>query len=79
MERFRKVDLNALDEDQLKQVESLLSAKVSDVVFKAVKEANEFLNVYGIQARMVMEISPKEEHVNLKGEEDNVIEEEVNG
>lgn len=68
MKRNRKVDLNLLDETQLLQVESLLSAKISDIVARAVSEANEFLNVYGIQARMAMELSPKDEGANLKTE-----------
>jgi hypothetical protein len=79
MKRYRKVDLNDLDEVQLMQVENLLSAKVSEVVSKAVAEANEFLNVYGIQARMIMELSPKEKGANLKDEEGTNVEEKVNG
>lgn len=56
IDRKRRIDVNKLTNEQLAELEAKLSEKVSLIVNTAVKEANKYLNVYGLEARMHLEI-----------------------
>ena len=46
MERVRKIDVNSLSEQELKNLEDTLSKKILDISEKATAEANKYLNIY---------------------------------
>ena len=54
--RERKIDVNKLSNEQLEELQNKLSKKVSEIANNAVNEANKYLKVYGLEARMVLEI-----------------------
>lgn len=58
MERIKKVDLESVSEEQFEIIQEMLNKKMTEIVNKAVSDANKYLNVYGIQARMVLELKP---------------------
>jgi len=61
MERNRKIDLNKIPDDQAKAVEETLSKKMTEIINKALEEANKYLNVYGMEAKMLLEITEKKD------------------
>lgn len=60
MERTRKVDVNKLSEQDLKNIEDTISKKMKEIVDKATSEANRYLNVYGYEAIMAIQFKPME-------------------
>ncbi len=68
MERIRKVNVESLSSEQLKQIEETLSKKVIEITDKAVAEANKYLNVYGFEAVMAIQFKEleTEEEQSLK-------------
>jgi hypothetical protein len=61
MERIRKVDVEKLSDQDLKNVEDMISKKMKEITEKAIVEANRYLNVYGYEAIMAIQFKPKEE------------------
>lgn len=55
-----KINLENLKEEDLARIEKLISNKLIDIVNKANIDANLFLKDYGIQARIVLELTKKE-------------------
>ena len=60
--RLRTINVDKLDNEQLKAIEAKLIEKVSPIVAKAIADANKFLNPYGLTANIGFEIveSPKQ-------------------
>lgn len=52
MNRTRFVDVESLPEDQLEQIQQQLGNKIREIVDQACEQANKFLNVYGMEAKM---------------------------
>lgn len=63
MERIRKVDLNKVSDDQLKNIQETIEASLENICKKAVEEANRLLNVYGMESTIRMDVmeTPKPE------------------
>lgn len=57
MERIRKVNVENLSDEQIKDIEKALSAKVLEITNKAMTEANRYLNVYGFEAKMLIQFN----------------------
>jgi hypothetical protein len=57
-DRVRKVDVDALTQEQVANLELQISEKLKDIIDKAVNEANKILNIYGIEACMQISIKP---------------------
>jgi hypothetical protein len=55
-----KINLENLKEEELAMIEKIISNKLIDIINKANIDANLFLKDYGIQARMVLELTKKE-------------------
>jgi len=56
MQRQRKVDVDKMSESQLRNAEEAIGRKTREITDKAVEEANKYLNVYGLECRMAIEI-----------------------
>jgi hypothetical protein len=50
--------MDKLSPEEIAEVERGLSKKLSEIIKKAVAEANSFANVYGLEARMAFDLSP---------------------
>lgn len=61
IDRTRKVDLNKMTREQADMIQDTLSLKMNEIVQKAIADANKYLNVYGIQAKMLIELNQIEE------------------
>ena len=61
IERERKVDLEKMNESQLSTLEKEMAKKLESILVNAAKEANQFLNIYGIQIKIAYELQQKEE------------------
>jgi len=55
-QRVRTINVENLDNEQLKAIEAKLIEKVSPIVAKAIEDANKFLNPYGLTANIGFEI-----------------------
>ena len=55
-----RINLENLKEEDLAHIEKIISNKLIDIVNKANIDANLFLKDYGIQARIVLELTKKE-------------------
>ena len=71
MERVRKIDVNSLSEQELKNLEDTLSKKILDISEKATAEANKYLNIYGFKAIMAIQFKPLENESLELEEKDN--------
>jgi hypothetical protein len=60
MKRIRKVNVNSLSEQELKNAEDIISKKMLEITDKAILEANRILNVYGFEAKMALQFKPIE-------------------
>ena len=60
MERIRKINVESLSEQDMKNVEDMISKKILEITDKAVAEANRLLNVYGYEAKMAIQFKPIE-------------------
>lgn len=58
---MKKIDINSLAPDELKQIEQQLTVTLKEIVERAVFEANKHLNQYGIEAVMAIELIPAEQ------------------
>jgi hypothetical protein len=56
-ERVRKVDVEKMSVEQADLVQKELSAKMNDIIQKAITEANKYLNIYGMSAKMAFQIN----------------------
>lgn len=65
MDRVRKVDINNLPEEQLKEIEAKLTAKLREIIDDSVAKANRLLNIYGMEAVMGFELRKIDENINL--------------
>lgn len=54
--RERKVDVEQLTADQADNLSVLLGEKVKEINDKAVSEVNRILNIYGLEAKMLIKI-----------------------
>lgn len=54
--RSRKVDVEKLDETQLDAIGEALGKKVAVITEKAAQDVNEFMNIYGIKAKVVIQL-----------------------
>jgi len=67
MERQRSVDVEALTEEQLENIQKALGVKMNEIIAEAKAKANKYLNVYGLEAHMQFELNPIQKDNNLKG------------
>ena len=60
MERIRKVNVEKLSNEDLKNVEETISKKMIEITDRAIAEANRILGVYGYEAKMAIQFKPLE-------------------
>jgi len=70
MERIRKVDLDSMPQEQFEQVEKALGKKVQEIIGKTVTDLNTYLNVYGLEILLGVQV--------VKQGEANLIKETIN-
>lgn len=68
IDRVRKIDLESLTEEQYEQVEGTLKKKVKERIDQAILDLNKYLNIYGLEALLAVQIV-KEGEANLIKEE----------
>jgi len=51
-DRTRKVDVNKLSEEQFTRILEKVNVKLTEITEKAVREANEILNIYGLETKL---------------------------
>lgn len=56
MDRERKIDLESLPEEQFVQVSEALRGKVSEKITQTIKDINKYLNVYGLEVLLGVQI-----------------------
>lgn len=56
MERERKVDVTKLSEKQFAQVQEGLSKKVKEILNRTNEDLNKYLNVYGLEALLGVQL-----------------------
>lgn len=54
------VDIEKMTEEELLEVQKIISARLSEIINSANKEANDFLERYGIETHIVFEIKKKQ-------------------
>jgi hypothetical protein len=54
--RQRKINVEKMSNEELEALQAKISNKIISIVNNAVNEANKYLNVYGMEARMHLEI-----------------------
>jgi hypothetical protein len=54
--RQRKINVEKMSNEELEVLQAKISNKIISIVNNAVNEANKYLNVYGMEARMHLEI-----------------------
>ncbi len=54
--RSRKVDVEKLDEDQLDSIGFELGKRIGAITDKAAADVNEIMNIYGIKAKVVIQL-----------------------
>lgn len=64
--RTRTVNVDELSDEQLEVIQQQLSSKITGIIDKACEDANKFLNVYGLQAKMQIVIQPIETNTGDK-------------
>jgi hypothetical protein len=62
------ININSLAPDELREVERQLTVNLKKIVDKAIFEANQHLNPYGIEAIMAIELVPAGGSVSLKSD-----------
>ena len=58
--RERKVNVENMDNEQIRVVEDQISAKLRVIIDNACEEANKLLNIYGLEAKMQFSLDKKE-------------------
>jgi hypothetical protein len=56
MERIRKIDIESVSEEQFLQIEQMLRKKIKEKVEQAVADMNKYLNVYGLEVVLGVQI-----------------------
>jgi hypothetical protein len=56
MERIRKIDINSVSEEQFLEIEAMLKKKIKEIVEKTVSDMNKYLNIYGLEALLAVQI-----------------------
>jgi len=56
MERIRKIDIESVSEEQFLQIEQMLRKKIKERVEQAVADMNKYLNVYGLEVLLGVQI-----------------------
>lgn len=56
MERTRKIDIESVSEEQFLQIEQMLRKKIKEKVEQAVADMNKYLNVYGLEVVLGVQI-----------------------
>lgn len=51
-ERVRKVDVNAMTQEQADQIQKQIAAEMARIMDEANTKCNEFLNIYGMQSKI---------------------------
>lgn len=51
-DRKRFVDVNKLTEEQFEKTMETVNRKLTEITERAVKEANEILNIYGLETKL---------------------------
>lgn len=54
--RERKINVDKMSNEELEALQAKLTDKISTIVNDAVSEANKYLKIYGMEARMHLEI-----------------------
>lgn len=55
-----KIDLEKLSDEQVEIIEKKIVEKINPIVANAIKEANRFLEPYGLSAKMAFEVIEKQ-------------------
>lgn len=58
--RKRTIDIEKLSDEQLEAIQTKLIEKINPIVAQAIKDADRFLNPYGLSAKMMFEITEKQ-------------------
>lgn len=56
MERSRKIDIESIPEEQFVEIEAMLKKKIKERVKLAVSDMNKYLNVYGLEVVLGVQI-----------------------
>jgi hypothetical protein len=56
MERIRKIDIESIPEEQYVEIEAMLRKKIKERVEQAVSDMNKYLNVYGLEVLLGVQI-----------------------
>jgi hypothetical protein len=56
MERIRKIDIESIPEEQFVEIEAMLRKKIKEMVQQAVSDMNKYLNVYGLEVLLAVQI-----------------------
>ncbi len=64
--RERKVDLEKMSEEDLKNIEKELSKKIFQITDEAADKANQVLKIYGLKAKMLLQVTPITEEKTRK-------------
>lgn len=59
--RIRKVDMEKLTPEQAEELSNQIGAKLRELIDKTVEEANNFLKIYGMKAKMQVALEPLEQ------------------
>lgn len=57
----KKVNLNKVSAKQAKEIEDQISKKLGQIIKEANLKANKFLDQYGLEVQMALQINEKEE------------------
>jgi len=56
MERIRKIDIDSVSEEQFLEIEAMLKKKMKEIVERTVSDMNKYLNVYGLEVLLAVQI-----------------------
>jgi hypothetical protein len=56
MERIRKINIDSVSEEQFQEIEAMLRRKMKEIVEKTVSDMNKYLNVYGLEVLLAVQI-----------------------
>jgi hypothetical protein len=66
MERIRKIDIESVSEEQFLEIEKTLKKKVKEIIDQSVSEMNKYLNIYGLEVLLAVQIVKQGESNLLK-------------
>jgi hypothetical protein len=64
--RQRKINVEKMSNEEIEALQAKIANKIISIVNNAVNEANKYLNVYGMEARMHLEIGKLGEFLKQK-------------